>query len=81
MLSFLKRDRRFGSASCSDDGYGSLSSGSDLLKANDCLTRQAEAVSCGRTAREHANWVPDWPGWSLEDPVIHVAQRRPASIV
>jgi hypothetical protein len=69
------------SASCSNDGYGSLSSRSDLGKANYCLTRQAEAVSCGRAARERANWVPDWPGRSLEDPPVHVAQRGHASIV
>jgi hypothetical protein len=68
-----------GSVSCSDDGYGSLASRSDLRKANDCPIGQAEAVSYGQTARERANWVSDWPGWSLEDPVIHVAQRRHAT--
>jgi hypothetical protein len=68
-----------GPVSCSDDGYGSLASRSDLRKANDCPIGQAEAVSYGQTARERANWVSDWPGWSLEDPVIHVAQRRHAT--
>jgi hypothetical protein len=70
------------SASCSDDGYGAVPSRPDLGEADDHLPGQAEAVGRhGGAARERADGVPDRPCRSLEDSVVHVAERRHAAVV
>lgn len=69
-------------SSCSNDGYGAVSSRPDLGQANDCLAGQTQAVSRhGGAERERANGVPNWSCRSLEDSLVDVVQRRHAAVV